>query len=342
MKIYIDPGHGGSDPGAIGNGLFEKDLTLDISLRQKDLFERLGHEVKMSRTEDKTVSLEARIQDANRWRADVFISNHINAGGGQGVEVWHSIVGGKSKEYAKRVEEKLRMIFKSRGLKTREGRNGDYLFVIRATNMPAILNEFGFIDNIEDTTKLKREDIRQRCAEAVVYGLLKIEIQNQSPVKIDKPKEEKVNQSIRLLRYIIPMMSGDDVKKVQNKLNELGFSVGIADGIYGRNTENGVKNFQKVSGLLVDGIVGQNTVAKLFSSKSLLKLKRVILYTIPMMTGEDVKLLQQRLNTLGFNPGSEDGVYGAKTVEAVKRYQRIKGLKIDGIVGEITWNSLIM
>lgn len=341
MRIYIDPGHGGLDPGAIGNGLLEKDLTLDISLRQKDLFERLGHEVKMSRTADKTVSLELRIQDANRWGADVFISNHINAGGGQGIEVWHSIVGGKSKEYARRVEERLRIIFKSRGLKTREGRNGDYIFVIRATNMPAILNEFGFIDNTEDTTKLKRQDIRQKCAEAVVYGLLQIEVQNELPVKNDKPKEEKINQSIRLLKYTTPMISGDDVNKVQSKLNELGFNVGKVDGIYGRNTEVAVKSFQRASGLVVDGIVGGITWAKLLSIKVLPKLKRILLYKIPMMSGEDVELLQERLNALGFNSGIKDGIYGFKTVEAVKRYQRAKGLIIDGVVGEVTWNSLM-
>lgn len=172
MKIYIDPGHGGSEPGAVGNGLIEKKLTLDISLRQRDLFEKLGHIVKMSRTVDKVVSLEARVKEANNWGADLFISNHINAGGGTGIEVWHSILGGKGKEYAARVEKELSKIFKSRGLKTRGGRNGDYLFVIRETNMPAILNEFGFIDNAGDTAKLKIEDIRQRLAEAVVSGIL--------------------------------------------------------------------------------------------------------------------------------------------------------------------------
>lgn len=183
MKIYIDPGHGGSESGAVANGLIEKNLTLDISLRQRDLFERLGHVVRMSRIDDKTVTLESRTQDANKWGADVFISNHINAGGGAGIEIWHSILGGKGKEYASSVEKYLKNIFKSRGLKSRQGRDGDYFFVIRKTNMPAILNEFGFIDNVEDVAKLRREDIRQKIAEAVVSGILGKEVKGHPPVK---------------------------------------------------------------------------------------------------------------------------------------------------------------
>ncbi|MCY6356509.1 N-acetylmuramoyl-L-alanine amidase [Clostridium sp. ZS2-4] len=172
MKIFIDPGHGGNDPGTVANGLREKELVLDISLRQKELFEKLGHEVRMSRSTDRYVSLRARTSKANQWGADVFISNHINAGGGVGEEVWYSIYGGKGKQYAANVERNLSEIFKSRGIKKKSGRYGDYLYIIRTTTMPAILNEFGFIDRLEDYHKLNREDIRQKCAEAVVYGIL--------------------------------------------------------------------------------------------------------------------------------------------------------------------------
>lgn len=342
MKIYIDPGHGGSDPGAVGNGLVEKNLTLDISLRQRDLFEKLGHIVKMSRTVDKVVSLEARVKDANNWGADLFISNHINAGGGTGIEVWHSISGGKGKEYAARVEGELRKIFKSRGLKTREGRNGDYLFVIRETNMPAILNEFGFIDNAEDATKIKREDIRQKFAEAVVWGILGKEIKSPPTVKEKDRVEDNSSPVMRVIRYTNPMMRGSDVRMVQNKLNDLGYNAGSEDGVYGLKTEVAVKRFQKDNSLSVDGIVGQNTWAKLIKSniKETSKLSRILMYTSPMMLGEDVRSIQSRLNTLGFNAGSEDGIFGRATEAAIKEFQKSRKLVDDGIVGENTWNSL--
>lgn len=263
MKIYIDPGHGGNDSGAVGNRLTEKKLNLDISLREKLLFERLGHKVKISRTGDESVSLSNRINEANDWGADIYISNHINAGGGEGIEVWHSIYGGKGKEYASKVEKNLSKIFKSRGLKCREGKLGDYLYVIRNTIMPAILVEFGFIDNKNDALKLKKEEMRQRCAEAVVYGIIGENMKDEIP-KTSAPVEEvKVPTLSRLLKYTTPMIEGEDVKLVQQRLNELGFGSGEEDGTYGNITKYAVRRFQRAKGLAVDGIVGPDTWSNL-------------------------------------------------------------------------------
>src|SRR5699024_11444864 len=83
VKIFIDPGHGGSDGGAAANGLKEKDVTLKIA---KKIRSRLGNYegvgTKMSRTTDKYISLTGRTNMANSWNADFFLSIHINAGGG--------------------------------------------------------------------------------------------------------------------------------------------------------------------------------------------------------------------------------------------------------------------
>ncbi|MGX1430491.1 N-acetylmuramoyl-L-alanine amidase [Cytobacillus horneckiae] len=77
VKIYIDPGHGGTDPGAVGNGLQEKALILQISNRIRDLLAGYSNaEVKMSRTGDQTVSLAQRTTDANNLGADFFLSIH--------------------------------------------------------------------------------------------------------------------------------------------------------------------------------------------------------------------------------------------------------------------------
>src|SRR5690625_5241178 len=88
IKILIDPGHGGDDSGETGNGLKEKDLTLDISKRIKNYLDDhyTGHRIKMSRTGDATVSLSERTNEANNWGADFFLSIHINSGGGTGYE----------------------------------------------------------------------------------------------------------------------------------------------------------------------------------------------------------------------------------------------------------------
>lgn len=86
-KIVIDPGHGGDDPGASGNGIIEKDLNLKISNYMYDQFRKLGIPVKLTRTTDETVSPTERTQrilDAFGNNNDVIvISNHINSGGGE-------------------------------------------------------------------------------------------------------------------------------------------------------------------------------------------------------------------------------------------------------------------
>ncbi len=86
-KIVIDAGHGGDDPGASGNGIIEKDLTLKISQYMYDRFKDLGIPVKMTRTTDETISPTERVKrvlDAYGNSNDVIvISNHINAGGAE-------------------------------------------------------------------------------------------------------------------------------------------------------------------------------------------------------------------------------------------------------------------
>src|SRR5699024_5009796 len=87
IKILIDPGHGRNDPGASSNRLKEKDLTLDISKRVNDnILSNYEVKTKMTRTSDKTVSLNNRTSSANAWGADLFLSVHINSGGGTGYE----------------------------------------------------------------------------------------------------------------------------------------------------------------------------------------------------------------------------------------------------------------
>lgn len=95
-KIVIDAGHGGDDPGASGNGIIEKDLTLKISQYMYDRFKDLGIPVKMTRTTDETISPTERVKrvlDAYGNSNDVIvISNHINAGGGDGQSVTNKCI----------------------------------------------------------------------------------------------------------------------------------------------------------------------------------------------------------------------------------------------------------
>ena len=143
------------------------------------------------------------------------------------------------------------------------------------------------------------------------------------------------------------------VKTLQQRLNELGYNAGTADGIFGSRTRSAVIAFQKAKGLAADGIVGPATVGKLYPSTSNPKPadpkpadpkpnppateKAPITQTLRQGSrGDQVKILQQKLNSLGYNAGTADGIFGSKTRAAVIAFQKAKGLAADGIVGPAT------
>ncbi len=114
MKIFVDPGHGGSDNGASGNGLFEKNVTLDIATRIRNILinEYENVQVRMSRTTDATVSLTQRTNNANNWGADYFLSIHCNAfnGTARGYEDYiHSSLssGSQTGQYQDQLHEEI-------------------------------------------------------------------------------------------------------------------------------------------------------------------------------------------------------------------------------------------
>ncbi|WP_280637246.1 peptidoglycan-binding protein [Alkalihalobacillus sp. BA299] len=131
---------------------------------------------------------------------------------------------------------------------------------------------------------------------------------------------------------------GEEVKSLQTTLKKLGYYKGTIDGIFGPVTEQAVKAFQKSKGLTVDGIVGPNTREALSTaqpkpSPEKKNLKRGA-------QGEEVKSLQTRLKKLGYYKGTIDGIFGPVTEQAVKAFQKSKGLTVDGIVGPNTREAL--
>ena len=126
--------------------------------------------------------------------------------------------------------------------------------------------------------------------------------------------------------------SGDDVKKLQENLNALGYNTGTPDGKFGNNTKNAVILFQKVYGLDADGMAGsatQNAINTAINRKN----KNIL---AKGQISNDVKNLQNDLKTLGFLAGSVDGKFGAGTEAAVKAFQQKYGLTADGLVGNVS------
>ncbi|WP_262175707.1 N-acetylmuramoyl-L-alanine amidase [Saccharococcus sp. Marseille-Q5394] len=174
VKIYIDPGHGGTDPGASANGLKEKDLTLAIATRVKNMLvnEYSNATVRMSRTGDQTVDLPQRTNDANAWGANYYLSIHINAGGGTGYEDYiHNLLSDSS------TTAQLRNTIHAEIVKLidmpNRGKKKENFHVLRESRMPAMLTENGFIDNATDAAKMKTSAWLDKAARGHVNGLAK-------------------------------------------------------------------------------------------------------------------------------------------------------------------------
>lgn len=174
--IVIDAGHGGSDPGASGNGIIEKNLNLAISEYMYDRFRELGIPVKMTRTADETLNPDERVErvlNAFGNKDDVIvISNHINAGGGEGAEVIYALR--NDNQLADLVlneignEGQLKRETYQRRLPSNPSK--DYYFMHRNTGITQpIIVEYGFLDTTSDANRLKNNYIDY--AEAVVRAV---------------------------------------------------------------------------------------------------------------------------------------------------------------------------
>lgn len=173
FTVGIDPGHGGSDPGAVGY-IKEAVANLTTALACRKYLLANNVDVVMSRTISVTKSIASRCNKFNKKNVDLAVSIHKNAGGGDGFEVYHSIGGGKGKTLAKNIETEVKKLGQnSRGLKTREENGVDYYGFIRLTNMPAVILEGCFVDNRKDSKDFDEKKEQQELGYAYARGILK-------------------------------------------------------------------------------------------------------------------------------------------------------------------------
>ena len=263
-KVYICAGHGGKDPGATAYGMKEKDITLVMAKACEAELKRHGMEVIMGRTDDRYLEFEEEVAPANAKGADIAIFPHVNAGGGDGAEVFYypgSVKGKKLAELCLNHIGKIRQNI-NRGIKERA------FYVLKYTEMPAILPEAFFVDNDKDNdigdTKAEQEAFGVAYAHAVLeyFGIA---------VKATEVKKEvtKVTEKQEVCEVKLPVLGkgdkGNTVKALQRMLIYEGYNCGGygADGDFGNGTEKSVKAYQKDKKLTADGIVGEKTWSKL-------------------------------------------------------------------------------
>ena len=168
-KVVIDPGHGGSDYGAIREGINEKDITLDMSQRVAAILKSKGYKVALTRTDDTYLGLQERCDFTEVENPEIFVSIHVNSAVAtepSGIETHYYHENSKNlaeiiqKHMIKNIESKDRGIIKSK------------FYVINHTDVPAVLVETGFISNEEERSELITDKRKQTTAKAIADGII--------------------------------------------------------------------------------------------------------------------------------------------------------------------------
>lgn len=174
--VVLDSGHGGNDQGSSGNGIIEKDLTLKISKYMYDRFKALGVPVKMTRTSDVDLEPNDRpgvvLDKFGNGKDVVVISNHINAGGGEGAEVIYALRNSDklASSILNELEKSGQVVRKYYQRRLPSNSSKDYYYIIRNTpNNETLIVEYGFLDNEADAKRLKSN--YKKYAEAVVRAV---------------------------------------------------------------------------------------------------------------------------------------------------------------------------
>ena len=181
LVIAVDPGHGGSDPGAIGyQGTFEKDVVLEISLYLGEFLARAGAEVVYTRDRDVYVSIFERPEIASKAGAHLFVSVHVNShiekGVARGTETLYRAKDPVSQVLARSVQDEL---VKAITLIDRRIWARDDLAIFNGTDIPAILVEVGFLDHPDEEVLLRAPGFQKVAAEGIYKGIERFYLENK-------------------------------------------------------------------------------------------------------------------------------------------------------------------
>lgn len=181
MRIVLDPGHGGADPGAVNPrlGLRESDLNLEYAMALAGVLRRAGHDVYLTRVRDVAIALADRATTSNVFSPALFLSIHCNAArriDAHGFEAWTSPGQSAADEIATAILERIHREFPARELR-QDWADGDPdrespFYVLKHTRAPAVLLELGFVSNDEEAAWLSDVATVGRYANAIGDGVL--------------------------------------------------------------------------------------------------------------------------------------------------------------------------
>ena len=338
-KIFIDPGHGGHDPGAIGKNSREKDNVLKVAKALKKILEDKGHTVKLSRSTDVYLTLKQRTDSANNWGADVFVSLHNNSAVNNTATGFETFIfNGKISSSTRTLQNNIHSeIMKLIGIRDRGKKRANFS-VVRRSEMPAVLIEYAFINNPKDESVLINQV--NKLATGTANGILRflgnktVSAKPQASKPAKKPAKKKPSKSKG------PNMNTDSIVVYLNSINK----PSDYDNRKKLARQKGISNYSgtamqntRLLNILRTG--KSNTKPKTKPSNNKL--------TAPAPTlrrgskGDRVRQLQRALNKVNFKVGKVDGIYGAKTEDAVRRFQKVyDAYNVDGIYGKRTQTRL--
>lgn len=180
--IYIDPGHGGLDPGALYGGIKEKDINLEISKKLEDRLTKLGAIVYLTRNGDYDLSairtsnrkrsdLSRRVNMINNSKCDLFLSIHLNAedtNTWRGAQVFYDDINTSNKKLANILQKQFKYDLKT----SRKVKKVDNLYLQRRVKVPGVLIEVGFLSNANERYLLKNKSYQIKTVNSITKGLL--------------------------------------------------------------------------------------------------------------------------------------------------------------------------
>ena len=257
-KVFIGVGHGGTDSGAV-KYFTEKEYTLKTAFAVAEYLSQYGIDYKMSRTQDIDTDMNSKVAMCNKYNPDLVMDIHFNAGGGQGFEVYYSRVGGTSKTLAENINNEVKKLMSSRGIKVKIGDNGyDYFAIIRETDAPAVLCEGGFVDSEKDAEFVRKN--YKKLAKAYADGIAKtLGVKTTSGTASAKildskgyKKGDKTIGSLALKELLLTAKAKDVIKSGMNE-----------NRVVGNGTINAINECLKKWGYKQTGVAGENFIKRL-------------------------------------------------------------------------------
>ncbi len=296
-----------------------KNYFLEACLRQ-------GFSVYDVKPEDSDVSISTRVTRINRQNLTALVTFAYNAYGEtfnstSGVEVYYSLTNPEVTQSQTLANDIYQYIIQGTSQTGRGVRTLD-VGVLSSVNCPSALIEAGFMTNLHEAQLMINPLFQTEVGEEACQGVcefLGVDYVGRDDLSVYPTiRNGSANNFVFLLQFILN--------------HQYGTSLDV-DGIFGSKTKSAVETFQQNNGLTVDGIVGQNTWRTLLN-----------LPTYPTLvqgsSGAYVTFMQQLLESFLIPVGTIDGIFGSKTLSAVKQFQEEQNLTVDGIVGTNTWNAL--